>query len=319
MARAAPPEGEVKRLTMLITPDGEWLFPGGADFLVALGDAEPDYDATSFAVRNLGFIKFDILDQQLIEIELHPRVVEHGALRALEQQLLAASIGLFRLRYLQRGEWRSEITSSAEHTVERLKQLCAPSLLVTASERFVVEPSDYDGTFRSEAAGLRLLAQKWRSSFGQFDMSVLSLAAKQGLLSRLMIAGVDPRGQEPVWRYIGEGHHWMGPYVHRGIGENVANMPDREYGEWARQFYRSVALSGEPRFDVVTARVQYEDETGKPERPVRYERLMLPWKMPGSEVFVTMCSRTLARGPASSEAESSGSENLAIRKLARSA
>ena len=53
----------MERLTMLVTPDGEWVFPNSEEFLARLGDATPDYDAISFAVKNLGFIKFQIDDR----------------------------------------------------------------------------------------------------------------------------------------------------------------------------------------------------------------------------------------------------------------
>ena len=62
----------MNRLSMLVTPDGQWVLAGSDEFLAALGDPDPDYDATSFAVKNLGFIKFQILEQSLIEISLVP-------------------------------------------------------------------------------------------------------------------------------------------------------------------------------------------------------------------------------------------------------
>jgi hypothetical protein len=109
-----------------------------------------------------------------------------------------------------------------------------------------------------------------------------------------MIAGIRPHPAEPVWRFIGEGHRWIGSdFQHLGIGEKVENMPDKEYGAWAAEFYKSVAASCQPRYDFITAVLQYEDEDGKPRRPVRYERLMLPWRTPSNEVFVSMCSKVI--------------------------
>src|ERR1700724_1901760 len=85
---------------MLVTPDGRWVFPNSEEFLTALGDPAPDYDAISFAVKNLGFIKLQIIGQSIIEIELHPRNVELPALLAAQQQLLSRRIKLFRIRFL---------------------------------------------------------------------------------------------------------------------------------------------------------------------------------------------------------------------------
>ena len=95
---------------MLVTPDGRWVLADSVEFLAALGDPAPDYDAPSFAVRNLGFVKFQSLGTSLIEVELHPENVALPALLAVQQQLLSSSVRLFRIKYFDRS-WNSEITS----------------------------------------------------------------------------------------------------------------------------------------------------------------------------------------------------------------
>jgi hypothetical protein len=301
---------------MMFTPDGDWLPADSERFLAALGDPEPDYDATSFAVRNLGFIRFEVFDQSLIEIELHPRNVQLPALLAVQQQLLSAPHRLFRIRYLEEA-WHSEISASAKHTINRLSELCAPAPAPAPSERFIVEPRDISLVFNDETNELRPLAQKWRISFGQFDPTVTTLALRHDLLSRLMIIGVKPHDHEPRFRFIGDGHRWMGNYSFKGIGEKVENQPDREYGAWIGDVYRSVAAAGQPRYDLVTAILQYENEAGTPRRRVRYERLLLPWKTPSDEVFVTLCSK-IAGNPTVSRLSSSAPDNSPARNSANS-
>ena len=284
----------MKRLTMLVTPDGRWVFPDSEEFLALLGDAAPDYDAISYAVKNLGFIRFQFIES-IIEIELHPRNVELPALLAAQQQLLSARIKLFRIRFFDTA-WHSEISSSAESTVARLSELCTPVFTPATHERFIVEPQEFGRLFGDEDNQLRPLAQKWRVSFAHFDPSFISLTVRQQLLPLTAIVGVKPPKLEPVFRFIGDGHRWVGTqYRVNGIGEKVENLPDREYGGWVAEFYRSVASSGQPRYDVVTAAMQYEDEDGKPRRIVRYERLLLPWKTPSDEIFVSSCAIPLGR------------------------
>lgn len=276
---------------MLVTHDGQWVLAGSSEFLQALGDPNPDYDSVAFAVKNLGFVSFHVLDHSLIEIELHPRNVELPALLAVQQQVLTSQARLFRIKYFDT-EWRSEISASAEQVIARLSELCAPVFMPPVTERFQVEPQDFSAIFDDESNSVRPLAQKWRVSFGHFDPSIISLAVRHQLLGRMMIIGVKRHDPDPVWRFIGEGHKWMGGrYQFNGIGEKVQDMPDKEYGQWVNEFYRSVAISGEPRYDFVSARLQYENEDGRPRRLIRYERLLLPWKTPSGEVFVTMCSK----------------------------
>ena len=85
------------RLTMLVSPEAEWMLADSPEFLEALGDPEPDYDAVGFAVKNLGFIKFQVLHDSVVEIELHPRNVELPALLAVQDKLLSSSASLFRV------------------------------------------------------------------------------------------------------------------------------------------------------------------------------------------------------------------------------
>jgi len=280
----------VKHFMMLVTPDGDWVSPESQDFLIALGDPEPDYDAVTFAVTNLGFIKFQVIQDSIVEIDLHPRNVELPALLAVQQQILRTDVRLFRIKSFEQ-EWHSEISSSAEQVVSRLSELCAPVLAVPQSERFTVEPQDLSMLFNDEENAFRPLAQKWRVSFGQFDPTVVSVAITNGLLPRLMIAGVKPQS-EPIWRFIGNGHRCIGSrYQLNGVGDSVENMPDKDYGSWATEYYKSVAATGQPRYDRIVGTIQYEEEAGRPRRGITYERVMLPWKTSSREVFVTMCSK----------------------------
>jgi len=110
---------------MLVTPQGTWVFPNSDEFFGLLGDYAPDYDAVSFAVKNLGFIKFQISDESIVEIEMHPRNVSMPALTAVQERLLTCRMRLFRLKYLDTC-WRLEISSSIEYITQRLSELCTP-------------------------------------------------------------------------------------------------------------------------------------------------------------------------------------------------
>ena len=165
-------EANVQRITMLITPDAQWVMPETPEFFEALGDPNPDYDSIAFAVKNLGFIRYQVVERSIVEIELHPRNVELPALLAVQQELLRSQVNLFRIKFFDT-EWRSEISSSPEHVVSRLSELCAPIFTPPSMDRFVVEAKDLSVLFGDEENVLRPLAQKWRVSFAQFDPSVI--------------------------------------------------------------------------------------------------------------------------------------------------
>jgi hypothetical protein len=282
----------MRPLTMLVTSEGEWVFERSPEFLTALGDPEPDYDSTLFAVKNLGFIRFETVAREIVEIELHPRNVELPALLAVQQQLISSHFKLFRIKYFEE-TWCSEITSSAEEAISRLSELCAPAFSPPPSDRFFVEPQDWSSLSRQEESPLRFLFQKWRMSFGYFDSSLIPFAIQHEFLRRLMIAGIKNGEDDPVFRFIGDGFNWLQEeYQFYGLGERLQDLPDKEYGGWVAEYYKSVARTGQPRYDMVTAAI----ETGPRMEKVfktRYERLLLPWKTRSSEVFVTLLSRTL--------------------------
>lgn len=297
--RSRAVEALVQRVTMLATPEGQWVFEDSLEFRAALGDPDPDpdYDAALFAVKNLGFVRLQIFEQVVIEIELHPRNVALPALLAAQEQLHSSRIRLFRIRHFD-SEWKSEIISSAERAIERLSELCAPSFVPPASDKFFVEPKDCSTLFGADENPLRLMAQKWRISFGHFDPSVLSFAVNHQLLSRMMIVGVKPKRPEPVFRFIGDGFRWLDTeYQFSAIGEKVESQPDRDYGAWVAEFYKWVATTRQPRYEVVKAAI-HAAPTRSGVYMTRYERLLLPWKTPSDEIFVTLSSRRLIDEPA---------------------
>ncbi len=309
----------MKRLSKLVTPDGRWVAAGSAEFLEALGDFDPDYDALAFAIKNLGFIRFDTLSDSITEIELHPRNVALPALLAVQQELMSSRIRLFRIKYFD-DTWHSEISASPEQAIARLSELCASIILLPPAERFLLEPRDYTKLFDEYDNPLRPLLQKWRISFAHFDSTVISHALEQGALSRMMIFGLKPHDFEPVFRFVG-GRRSNGIWLGRDseisvIGERVANQPDKDYGAWVSQFYKAVASTGQPRFDIVTAAIQTSHDRSQM-YVTRYERLLLPWKTPSEEVFVTMCSKRLG-DEATDIFSPSETSNSVVRKLARS-
>jgi hypothetical protein len=130
-------------------------------------------------------------------------------------------------------------------------------------------------------------------SLGYFDPSVIPFAIQHQLFSLMAIAGIKARGGDPIFRCIGDGFKWLqNEYQFYGIGERIENLPDKEYGGWLSEFYKSVAASGQPRYDIVTAAIQTDREVKRP-YITRYERLLLPWRTRSDEIFVSLSSKKL--------------------------
>jgi hypothetical protein len=109
---------------LLVTPTGNWVREGSREFLTVLGDPYPDYDATIFAVRNLGFIAVR-RHEAMLEVILHPRNVEAGAADAVVAMLGSSAARLFRITYLA-DRWRQETVTAARDATARIVELCPP-------------------------------------------------------------------------------------------------------------------------------------------------------------------------------------------------
>lgn len=299
--------------TLLVSPEGAWLRGDGPALHQAIGYPEADFDAVGFAVRNLGYIKLETVEDVLLDVEFHPLHVTRVALDAAQDHLRSAPQRLVRLRYLAE-EWRSELAVNAEQAGRRLAELCAPYVVpVVERAPFTVTPLGERRLFDPEEdSALRLLFQKWRASFQQFDDTVLPFAARRGLAERMLIVGVAPGLEDPVFRYIGAQFWGFGrDFFLRAVGETLRQGPDPRFGEWVSQFYQQVAANRKPRFDRVEARIE-----GSERGPdYRYDRLMLPWDTPSGEVLVTVCSRFLDEAR---EEDGAASSNDSLKKRSRS-
>ena len=83
--------------TSMLSPEGEWLADGPA-LAAANGCTDADFNVAAFAVRNLGYIRFEAIENILLEIQFHPIHVTRRAIAAAQERIAAAPPGIFRLR-----------------------------------------------------------------------------------------------------------------------------------------------------------------------------------------------------------------------------
>jgi hypothetical protein len=276
-------------MDFLITSEGDWLVAGSKEAEASIGYDDPDFDLTAFAVRNLGFIQVTWASPTNVRVRFHPDQVAPGALDSLKSRRDTFGDANIELGWLTRS-WQTETFPDAVSAIARVDTLARP--YVAAAERYRANQQDLSVLEAANGHPLKLLLQKWRVSFRSFSDSVMPFAMQHGFFSRMMIAGVRKNEPAPIFRYIGEGFSplWGESFTVSAIGEKIENQPDKAYGAWVSRFYSEVAETARPRFDIVEAIVP------KAQRGpwIRYERLLLPWKTPSGEVFVTLASATLA-------------------------
>jgi hypothetical protein len=286
----------VTQSALYVTSDGRWVLPEDDRFFATLGRLAPGQEAGGFAIRNLGFIKFQALADGVTAIELHPSSVDRRALIAAERRVSKAAGARFRIVYLDAGR-QSEPALSVAEMIDRLRSLRAPPTQSAQTERFHVEPQDYARLLREVDDPLRSMSDKWRDSCGEFDSTVLPFAADHNFLPRMLIVEFPKRSGDPVFSFIGGGFPWLDPeYRKWAIGEKLETLPDRQYGAWVAGFYKSVASRREPRFDRVTA-LMHTSEDQCSTYATQYERLLLPWRTATGETVVSLLARRLGCAP----------------------
>jgi hypothetical protein len=115
----------IPKLEMLISADGLCFRSDNKELMVELlGDPNPDYNATLFAVKNLGFVNFGRTGP-LLKIAVHPRNAAWPAVDAMIAIIGSSDAGLFTIIYLSELGWRQETTSSHRDACSRLLELCA--------------------------------------------------------------------------------------------------------------------------------------------------------------------------------------------------
>lgn len=286
------------RSARLVTSDGIRVLAQDDEFFAILRRLAPDIDPLDFAIHNLGFIKFQVLDDGVMTIELDPRKLDRRAVLRAERLITESGARLFRVNRLG-VEKELGPTSAPAETIAYLHALHAPPDTFAAGERFAVTSRDVVTLLRKTDHPFCRLAQRWCAASGAFDDSLISFAGANDLLDRLVVFAGAPGGA-PVIRFIGEGHSWLAAQDRvRLLGEPAANLPDREYGAWVSAYHRIVAESGEPRFDAVSATFI---NAASALYSIRYDRLLLPWKTAGDEIRVTMVSRVFWRGDSSAVA-----------------
>lgn len=316
--RGAPERARVA-MDFVISPEGSWLSTGSLEAERAIGYEDPDFDATLFAVKNQGFVQVSFDTPASVRIRLHPTTIARGALVSLLQRFSTFGTAAITVSHLT-DHWIAEAFDTPAAAYDRITELCKNILAPPpTNEKYVVDEQDLAPIFRDYDHPLKPLLQKWRISFHRFSDSVFPFTMQHGLYSRLMIVGLKKDASDPIIRFIGDGFAVMygEDFPFRAVGERIISLPDKEYAAWANEFYKEVATTAKPRYDIVDAIIPHASRGPR----VRYERLLLPWDTPSGEILVTLSSRTLSHEAAAEQPQlmpppqlARGSRNLRDRQ-----
>jgi hypothetical protein len=269
-------------------PDRSW------ELVRRLGRADPDLDLSAFAVRERGFI--------------HIRAQENGARVALRvggfglETLAGALYELKERRFpriilamLVEGEWFYEMLGGAWEFAERAEHLIAGGP-VTLRHPWLAAERDLAALGLAEFAQVQPLVRLWQESRGRLPQDIEAVAAKAGLLHRIILVRRRTRSSSRlVFAHFGAGIEVMLPCQSLSMIErDVHDQPDRGYGAWVEDAYARSSQNSRLRLESVRAVIRPSDDACV---EGRYDRLLVPWRDARNEVVVMGISltRTLLR------------------------
>lgn len=279
-------QGGSRKLLVSVSPEGTVLAPGTEAFFERIGYANPDFDASDYVVRNLGFVSVTRRSRDRMTIRLRPSLVSRKALDACLKILMNQDFAQGEIQRYEE-DWISEIWPNDPALLHRLADLCEKAQRMQ-EPRFGSRPLDISAVSSDSSNPLKPLYQKWRVSSAIFDDTTLPFLISYGLDFRLSVVTAPRMGEPLRFQFFGDGFKFYDDHQKmKVIGAPIEDQPDAEYGRWLAEQYDAVVASGRPALDYVTARITPDSGPG---RRSRYERLLLPWRTNDQKVIVTCAS-----------------------------
>ena len=259
-----------------------WTYPA-PELGEAIGYPNPDFDAWSYAVRNLGAVEITVEPEETV-VSMRSASAHAEAVSGAEKFLATLDGGPVRLRY-EIGAWVEETCESPQDAIGRMARALADAgesrrMAFAAKGRSLNALSEFRlNRIETPEERLSLLFKKWRLAQGRFDADMASFMVRFGLLDRTAVVSESNNDGSLVFEHWGTGFKAYDSvdksWSFAAPGLPISNQPDPEYGRWIDRAYRGVLERSEPRFDYVDAVIQASK--AEPYRS-RYDRLLLPWR-----------------------------------------
>jgi hypothetical protein len=241
-----------------------------------------DLSLASFAVRERGFIHVRRRPSG-VEIALRAgKFSQRGllaAILALEQMPVRILLSVF-----DGARWSHELFASMV-SFTRFAEVIAADEPLGPREPWTATRLPLTALSQPRFASLRPLVSIWEASRGRLPDDFDRHIAELGHQPRTILLRRKPRSKRLLHIRVPMGSLMMKPdqWVNL-LGHDLEQLPDPEYGAWAHRAYSEIVATGSPQLDSVRATTRSAD--GATLR-MRYDRLVIPWRTAGSDVFVS--------------------------------
>ena len=267
---------------ILIDDRGEPWSDNSPDLARKLGYREPDFDAAAYAVRNLGFI----------------HVRQHGegvrvSLRSGRFTLLSLTAALYVLidrrprrivlAVFSGEDWSYEMFTNLGSFAERAEDLAAGEP-IAGRPRWLSVKKNLEALASPAFERTRPLVALWSETRGRLSEDLDHVLRGSNLIDRAVLVRHIAGTSRLVYEHFGSAIRAMRPCETLNlVGRDIDDIADRPYGGWVGESYAAVSKRRRLRLDSIRATLRTSEESTV---KVRYDRLLMPWRRPGNDLFV---------------------------------
>jgi hypothetical protein len=266
---------------ILIDDRGEPWSDNSPELARRLGYREPDFDAPGYAVRNLGFIHVR-LHEEGVRVSVRARSFTLLTLTALLYVLIDRRPRRIVLAVFSGEDWSYEMFTNLGSFVERAEDLAAGEP-VAGRPRWLSAERKLEALRLPAFEKTRPLVSLWKMSRGMLGDDLIKALRACDLVHRAVLVRQIAGTSRLVYEHFGSAIKAMEPCATlKLVGRDIDDIVDRDYGGWVAESYASVLRKRRLRLDSIRATLRTSaDSTVK----VRYDRLLMPWRRSGGDVF----------------------------------
>ncbi len=270
---------------MLVGPDGRVWNPYGYEFVRYLGYMGREVNLAAYAIRNLGFAGLAIFPRYargLVKPSLFPMPCFERVLALL----LRCEPHRIVLEQVGRTHTPLEVILNLDDAFARLRLF----QMATPEETHAPNIMQLSLTRISQAkqSGMRVALCAWKAAQCYVSISEIQKVADNPVFGGGALAWLPNKERCVIEAWPKTYDQFDKSGYERYHGTDIRDLPDSEYLMPTTRSYFSTAHQQTPYLELVEAFLTLEN--GFRYRG-RYERLLLPWRTRGSDIFITSVPR----------------------------
>jgi hypothetical protein len=228
-------------------------------------------------LRNLGFIGLRATPHGAC-ISFRPSTVGHVAVASLSYWLNDTAPSRFLLTVLEKG-YCVELHASLADCLERINGLIDDFRRDALFHQRDVSPARVP-------ASLAEVFSAWKASAGRCDFTSLRSLLEREPAGQYLLVRPDKECGRFIIEQTGSGLRIPDPaWAKAQIGRSIADVPDKAYGHWVTEAYKSVLIQDRPQLGHIDAKI-YWPRLGRLHH--RYDRLLLPVRDRGMPMLLSI-------------------------------